>query len=98
LTGSDIPVLWPTQIDSTSSSLCDQLNEAFSDKFLRIVQLRYKIATIGQILLILLPLFRDSEWDQSRYSAIFWSVISQCGVDCAMRSLINTCFCTNAVH
>ncbi|MDB5343034.1 MAG: hypothetical protein JWP89_1411 [Schlesneria sp.] len=63
MTGSDIPVLWPTDIDSTSSNLCDQLNEAISDKILRIVQLSYKVATIGQKLLILLPLFRDSAWD-----------------------------------
>jgi hypothetical protein len=98
LTGSVIPVLWPTQIDSTSANLCDELNEAISDKILGIVQLSYKIATIGQKLLILSTLFGDPTWVHCRRSATSWSVISQCDGDCATRSLIDTSFCTKAAH
>lgn len=96
MTGSEIPVVWPTDIDSTSSDLCDQLNEALSDKFLRIVQLSYKLATKEQELLILLFCLAMRQTDHLAVSAIFWSVISQCDADCAMRSFVNKGICTKS--
>lgn len=96
MTGSEIPVVWPTDIDSTSSDLCDQRNEALSDKFLRIVQLSYKLATDEQELLILLPCLATRQTDLVAVSTIFWSVISQCDADCAMRSLVNHGICTKS--
>ncbi len=75
MTGSAIPVLWPTQIDSTSFNLCNELNEAISDKILRIAQLSYKIATIGQKLLVLLRRCHGSERGFKSWIGSFWSVM-----------------------
>ncbi len=98
MTGSAIPVLWPTQIDSTSFNLCNELNEAISDKILRIAQLSYKIATIGQKLLVLLRRCHGSERGFKSWIGSFWSVISQGDADCAKCSLVHTCHCTKAAH